>query len=266
MRRRIGFGVSYVLLGALGVAMLLHDAWSDVTRSVATLFGALLVIVAVAGLVLVSFIPWFDRHRPDPTLATAPSGAPATFFRRSPFVTVMSVLVCLALAGWLVAAAVAFHGHGEDAWALAAAALALVLLWPVAVAATGRVKAGGLWLTRSGVEHRKEAVSWSVLWSDPRGVEDQAAAAALPYSFGRGVRPVHPVVLVLHSDARPAVRRTVRWIWNREGAGPAGSLCVDSYDLAGGRSTITELIERCLTQPQMREQLGTSGSVPRRAG
>ena len=257
---RLVFGVVYVVLGVLGVALMLSpDAGSDVDRYGALFFGSMLAIVSTAGLALVLFIPLFALLRPGPVPGTAPSGAPALFFRRSRFMVVASVLMMLALVGWLGAAAFVLAGHGERGWAALAATCALVLLWPLAAVVTRRIEPGGLWLTRAGVEYRKEAVGWTLAWTDLRGVEcdgeSRPRASALPQPVRFGVAAVEPLMLVLDVDARPQMRRTTGRAWNRECPAPPGMLCVDCFDLAGGRGQIAEAIERYRTRPALREHL-----------
>ncbi len=84
---RLLLTVGYVLHGRARRA----DCWPTTVGPERALFAALLIIIAVGGLVMTSFGPWFENHRPDAVLATAPSGAPATFFPRSWFRIVMSV-------------------------------------------------------------------------------------------------------------------------------------------------------------------------------
>ena len=264
---RLAFATGYVLLCALGAGLLMYPAQrSEADRYVSLFFGVLLALIGVGGLVLVLFIPLFDRCRPGPVLATAPSGNPAMFFRRSPFMVVTSVVFCLAFAVWAGTLAVVLHGHGYVVWASVHAVLAGVLLWPVAVVLTGKIKSGGLSLPPVGLEYRKEAVSWTLAWSDVDRIdraESGVQAGALPYASGTGVATVQPVVLALRPEARAEVRRTVWWIWSRECRVPPGRVCIDCVDLAGGPRLITGAIERHLSAPSFREQLGTEWTLPR---
>lgn len=271
MRQRVlqwVFGAGYVLLGALGLGMLLHPSLrSETDWYVGVFLGALLALVGVTGVVLLAFVALHDRLRLGPALGTAPSGAPATFFRRSPFMVVAGVLVPLALALWLGALAVVLYRHGHGGWASLVALCTLCVLWPVVVAGTGKVEVGGLWLTRTGLEYRREAVGWALPWSELHHVEpqphDRTVVGALPHTGGRTV-PVQPVVLALEPEARLDVRRTVRWAWDRECRVPDGRVCIDCVDLAGGPALITEAIAHYLAHPRLREQLGTDWSLPRR--
>jgi hypothetical protein len=226
-------------MGVLGAALL----WQWGQPSVIFL-GALLLIVAVSGVAWLLLGAWFERHRPGPTLATAPSGAAATFFPRSRFVIVMGVLLSSALGGWLLAVAAAAYLGGHPGWALFALVLGLVSFAPVAVAAAGKIRAGGLWLTRSGIEYRNEATSWSVPWSGVRHVVAE-----------------EPVRLRLEHGSAPAVRRSVRWIWNREPVAPEGSVGIDTSFLAGGAPRVLAVLAHYLDDPPLREQLGTPDSL-----
>jgi hypothetical protein len=134
-------------------------------------------MVGIGGLSMILFIALFGRVRGAPVLCTAPSGAPATFFRRSPFMLVCSVVFCIALAVWAGTVAVVLGAYGHAVWASLPALFALVLLWPVAVVATGKVESGGLWLTSAGLEYRKQAVCWTLTWSELRSVVRQGTPA-----------------------------------------------------------------------------------------
>jgi len=266
---RLVFATGYVLLGALGAGLMMYPSQrSEADRYVSLFLGVLLALIGVGGLVLVLFIPLFDRCRPGPVLATAPSNNPAMFFRRSPFMVVTSVVFCLASAVWAGTLAVVLHGHGNVVWASVPALLAGVLLWPVAVVLIGKIKPGGLWLTPVGLEYRKEAVSWTLPWPDVDRIdpaEPGVQTGALPYASGTKVAAVQPLVLALRLEVLAEVRRTVWWIWSRECRVPPGWVCIDCFDLAGGRQLITETIERHLSYPRLREQLGTEWSLPRTA-
>jgi hypothetical protein len=268
--KRFGFGVSYALMGAVGVAVLLAlpDVEAVEDRHVSLFAGSFFALIGGSGLALVLFIPLSDRYRAAAVVATAPSGAPALFFRRSPFMLVFSVVMTFALAVWSGSAALMLGAYGHELWAALLGAFALVLLWPVAVVPTGKVRSGGLWLTPAGVEYRKEAVGWTLPWSELHAVDDRGDAGtpvgALPQAAGLGVAAVAPVLLVLTPGARPRVRRTARWVWNRECRVREGMLCVDCFDLAAGRPVIVDMLGRCLAYPRFRAQLGTEWALPHR--
>jgi hypothetical protein len=87
----------------------------------------------------------------------------------------------------------------------------------------------------------------------------------LPYAVGLGVAAVEPLVLNLDVGVCLAPRRTAWWVWSSECRIPRGMVCIDCFDLAGGRSVIADMIERSLAYPRSREQLGTQWSVPRQS-
>jgi hypothetical protein len=264
--RRLGWGVGYAIMGGFGVLSLVVLPGVDPADRLDTAFvGSLLALIGLGGLLVVGFVPWYDRYRPGPVLATAPSGAPATFFRRSRFLPVVSVLMTTGLTCWSGVLSGVLLRHGHPVWASSLAAFALLLCWPLVVALSGGVRVGGLWLTPAGLEYRKEAVAWTLGWPDLARVDPEAAGVTtgvLPSPSGGGVRAVQPVVLVLRVGARPVVRRTARWVWNRECDGPIGTVCVDCVDLAGGSELIAGMIERCVAYPALRAQLGTAASLP----
>ena len=109
------------------------------------------------------------------------------------------------LVGWSGALAIVLYGHGHGVWASLVVPLALVFLWPVAVLPAGRIKPGGLWLTPDGLEYRKEAVSWTLAWSDLDRLDRTGSAVqkgVLPHASGLGVAAVEPLVLALRPGAR----------------------------------------------------------------
>jgi hypothetical protein len=265
---RLLFASGYALLGLIGLSGLVWPSdRSTADWYVGVFFGSLLLPIGVGGLVLLLFISLFDRVRPGPVVDTAPSGAAAMFFRRSSFMVVLNVLIPLGLAVWLGALGYVLHTNGHDVWAAVVALCALYLLWPVAVACLGRVRPGGLWLTPLGLEYRRDAAGWTLAWSELDGVEPRpeewTVIGVLPRTGGRPV-PVEPVVLRLGLGVRVAVQRTVRFMWNYECRMPDDLVCVDCFDLAGGSVLIARTIERCLTDPRFREQLGSEWSLPRR--
>ena len=185
-----------------------EDFGSEASRYTAIFIASVLAMVSFSGLATIVFMSLFARFRAGPALEAAPSGAPATFFPRSPFMTVMSVVFLVFLVGWSGALAIVLYGHGHGGWASLVVALALVFLWPVAVLLTGQIKSGGLWLTPDGLEYRKEAVSWTLAWSDLDGVDRTRSAVqkgVLPHASGLGV-----VAVVGPADALAAAEMATR--------------------------------------------------------
>ena len=134
---------------------------------------------------------------------------------------VTSVVFCLAFrAVWAGTLAVVLYGHGHGVWASVLVALAVVFLWAVAVVPSGRCKPGGLWLTPDGLEYRKEAVSWTLAWSDLDGIdpaESGVQTGVLPHASGLKVAVVDPWCW------RCGPRRRVLRPCGGSGAGSVGS-------------------------------------------
>lgn len=234
--RNLAYGLIYLALAALGALLL---AYAD-GESPALLSGLLLLLVSAAGFVLVGFDWWYPRHRAGVALATAPSGQPATAFPRSPVPTVMSTALPLLLAAWAGLGVLIVDGAAAR---VVLAALALLFLWPLAPVVMGRVAPGGLYLTPAGIEHRKEAVTWSLGW-------DQVTGAV----------PGEPLAVTLSGPA-PARTASTRVLWQREPDSPPGVLALDSRYLAADATVIAAVVARCVAQPELRARLGTPESV-----
>ena len=234
--RNAAYGLGYLLLAALGAGLVGYTG----DRLLGLLFGLLLLIVAAAGLVLVGFDTWYVRHRPGVTVATAPSGVPATAFPRSPVPTAMSVVVPVLLALWALAGSLLAD---DVAARVVLLLLAAGLATPLVAVVRGRVVPGGLYLTPTGVEQRKEAVSWSIPWDDLDGVV-----------------PGEPLALSLRA---PAPERTVRTrlLWQREPRGLPGVVAVDSRYLAADPVVVAAVVGRCLADPAARARMGTPDVV-----
>jgi hypothetical protein len=237
--RNLALGVAYLLLAVLGVALLRYAG----DRLAGALAGALLLLLAVAGLVLVGFDSWYVGHRPGVRLAPAPSGAPATAFPRSPLPTVMSAVLPAALAVWALTGCVLAASSGRPLAAVVLGLLGIGVATPLVAAVRGRVAAGGLYLTATGVEHRKEAVTWAIPWEEVTGVV-----------------PGDPLALTLRGGA-PEHHATTRVLWQREISGPPGTQGVDSRYLAEDPGIVAAVIARCLVEPDLRGRMGTESAV-----
>lgn len=228
----------YLGLGALGLGLLAYAA----DGLLGLLAGVLLLLLAVSGLLLIVFDSAYPRRRPGAKTGTAPSGAPATVFTRSPVVVVLSTLVPAALAGWAVLGCVLAAGRGQTTASVVLGLVAVGLATPLVAVVRGRVAAGGLYLTPAGVEHRKESVSWSVPWDDVTGVV-----------------PGEPLALLVR--AQPRLRTSTRVLWQREPTGPRGTVAVDSRYLAADSRVIAAVVARCVAEPAHRRRLGTQESL-----
>jgi hypothetical protein len=234
-RRNAAYGLGYLLLGAVGAGLVGYTG----DRTPGLLLGLLLLPLAVLGLVLVGFDSWYVRHRPGVTVATAPSGRPATAFLRSPVPTAMSAATPALLALWSLLGCVLADGPVAR---VLLALLAVGLATPLVAVVRGRVAPGGLFLTSEGIEHRKEAVTWSVPWDDVSGVV-----------------PGEPLALTVRGA--PAEQRTTRVLWRREVRAPGGAVGVDSRYLAADPVVIAAVVARCIADPALRARMGTEGAV-----
>lgn len=149
-------GASGLVLGIGSVA-----AGTALVRGAGSAFGAtwasLFVVVGVVLLLsLVTFLPGSSRPAPPPREVVR-DGEPARFH---PYpvgrAEVVGTLVLLLLGGWCVAVGVVGALEETWLWAVLAAVPALYLLGLPVLAALGRFRAGGWWLTptRLVVEHR----------------------------------------------------------------------------------------------------------------
>ena len=251
--RGLLIAAGYGALGALGVFGVLAGGGAP-----AVLIGGLLALIGTGGLGVVAFALWRGRYRLEPGVGIAPSGAPATFFRRSRFMIVWRLLFGYALAALALVGTGMLYRWGYFGWALLVGLIGLLVLYPVVVMVTGPIRPGGLWLTPSGVEYREPAVSWAVSWSElvavrpgtaPTCSADRPAKSAWLYCY---TQADNAVVLVLNTGVRPVVSRRMRWGGEIPGD---GALYIDSYQLAGDAPMITKMIGRCLAHPTLREEL-----------
>lgn len=236
--RNLVLGACYLVLGALGVLLLAHAG----DRLLGLMGGLLLGMLAGSGLVLVAFDSWYVGHRPGARLGTAPSGAPATAFPRSPVPTSMSAVLPGLLVAWALLGCVLAAVEGEPVATVVLGVLAVGLATPLVAVVRGQVAAGGLYLTAAGIEHRKEGVSWSVPWEEVTGVV-----------------PGEPLGLLVR--AVPRQRATTRMLWQREATGPAGTKAVDSRYLAADPLVVGAVVARCVAEPAQRARMGTADAL-----
>lgn len=206
--------------------------------------GATLALVGVTTAVGWS-VRWFARP-PAPEL-TRLDGVPATRLARraGPFRAGIAVLAELTVAA--VVAAVAAGTGGDTGLALALALLAVALARPVVLALTGRVVAGGVWLTPDG------------LVSQHRGVELTAAWSAVALAVGddaRGYvalrpRPGVPLVPVRRAGSLRAANALAT---DDLALVPAAGLAVDP-------SVLARWVELLTHDPVRRAELGDASGL-----
>lgn len=241
--RRAGFAVGYLALGALGVLGLVYVVAGQVEGGFIAWFHALLVVIGVGGLAMVGIEAWFVRHRPGARLGVAPSGAPATVVPRSPSHLVLSVVLTSTLVLFFGAASLVLVAEGSG-WVAVTAPLAALLVWPLVPAARGRVRAGGLYLTAAGLEHRRDAVLWSVPW--------EAIGLAVP-----GVS----VAVPLQGGVRARTTTTTPVVWNREVKARPGVVGIDCRMLGLDGVLVAAAINQAAAFPEQRAELGTPASL-----
>jgi hypothetical protein len=259
------FGVVYGLMAVVGLWGVLGGGPTVAGDPVLLLSAVGILGLGAGGLGLLLVEPWVDRHPRSPVLGAAPSGAPALCFLRSPVRHLVSALVLLWFALWSAALAVIVLGRGQPGWAALWGLGAVGLLWMLATLVTGRRRPGGVWLTRAGVEYRKDAVGWAVPWTQVETVLSDRAEWKKPPLTPVLVR-VQGIVLVVRGGATVPVQRSMRWSRDEQHGLPERYLAVSCFGLAGGQQVVVETIERYLAHPAARDQLGTEWSLPRRAG
>jgi hypothetical protein len=245
-QRRVGWFAGVVaaslllalLAGAVTVISVLEDQ-----LLVMALFG--LVTVSAVRMLVVVLAEGVHLLRRDGRLdvVPAPSGAPATAFRRSRAVlvapVVTSLLVDVLLACFLVV------GLDASWWVpLGCAAVGVAVLGPLTPILTGRTVAGGLFLTADGVEHRLGPHTWSAPWDRVRTVSDG-----------------EPVVVLV--AGQPDHRTSTRWPWAWEpGDQPrAGTITVPTRFLPAGAEDVATLVATYAAQPHLRAHLGAPASL-----
>lgn len=240
--RAAAIGLVYLAIAALGVGGLSTSSTQELLGG-RGLLVVLLLVVGLAGLARAVHGWWFARHRPGAVLGTSPSGLPAVVLRRSRFRTVTSVAVTGALCAASAITAAGLVGD-RPGWAALCALVAVVLLWPLVPVVAGRVHVGGLYLTAQGIEHVRDAVSWTMRW-------DQVAGAS----------PREPLGLVLEAGQQPERTRRVRWVWDREVSAPDGTVGVECRSLAIDAVLVAAAVNTAVGFPQRRAELGTPAAM-----
>lgn len=267
-RRRVlrgVYGLGYGLMAAFGLGALLErgsavgpDAIVDLSALAALGLGA-----GGWGLLLVE--PWVDRRPREPVLGTAPSGAPAVCFPRSPAHHVARVVFFLYSTLWFAAVTVVVTGRGQPGWGAVWGVCALAVLWRLANLVTGRIRPGGLWLTPDGIEYRKDAFGWAMPWTELQEIVVDRSEYGTPPPAPVLVR-FEQIGLILRRGAVVPVRRYLRWSRDEQHRFPDRYRGVTCFGLAGGRPLIADTLEHYLLFTELRDHLGTTASVPRRAG
>ena len=249
LRTRPVLGLVLGLLGSLvlvvvGVAGVLAAAGDDSLGGMVVL-GLVAAVGVLTAASLLAEHAWRSR-RPYARVATAPSGVPAT---ELPFASVsvwaraalLALLLVAAVAGALVAL-----DAGSTGWvvlSVVVAALALAQLVPVLI---GRVRPGGVFVTREGVELRRLGTGWRVRWDDLEGVVPRESAVPLVVKPGGTVERVGSRAYGWRGDVRTADPRL---------------LGIDPRYLSVDGARLGAFLVLYLGHPQMRGDLGTQASL-----
>lgn len=235
----LAFSVSFTtFLGTVAVlAAALGHAW------LVLLFG-LPTIGAVATTVTTLTRWWWSRQGPRPAvLATAPSGAPATAYLRprAALLPAATVAFGFLVLGGLTVLVGAGHGSvGGVVLGGLVAAYAVLLVLPFGLGAT----AGGVYLTRDGVEHRWGLATTSLSWA-----QLQVPRAELP--FGLWLAP----------DAEHRTRRPLFVPTDTTDRVPSGYAAVPPAYLPLTVDELVTVLQRYRDTPQLQAQAGTADST-----
>lgn len=240
--------VGSVLVGALSdwvVLMAITRSYEPRDRDMDI---AGVVVFASFGLVLVSavrlacdvLLRWWWRGRRSGRLidAVAPSGEAATTVRRSRAALVVPFLFSVLLTAYGVGLALSAARALGVWWAIPPLAIAVWGLCYLAPFLLGRVRAGGLFLTPQGVEHRFGTTTGVVRWT----------------SLGE-IRSVTPFAL-----AGATVTRTFAWDIAgdpTDRVAEPGSVDIPRTYLELTPDRVVALLETYVEQPHLRQFLGT---------
>jgi hypothetical protein len=244
-RPALGFALAllvsaFVTLVGVGGAI----AGADDSPGTAVFLG---FVGAVGVLMLVSFALEALRRgrRPFGHVGTSPDGERATVlpFSGAALASPVVMMVLVLVAG--AVGAVVAQGDGSTPWVVICVVLAvgaLALLLPVI---GGRVRAGGVYLTPQGIEHRRLGTSWRLPWDDVEGVVPQEPVPVLPRP---GVRVVRA--------------RTAPYAWNGDvRTSDERVLGIETRHLSVDEKTLAFLVASYQQHPELRDQLGTPASL-----
>ena len=230
-------GVLVLVVGLAAVAAPDRDA---ATR----IFGGFLTALGLLAVVAVALELAWARRRPGARLGVAPDGTPATVIARAAWAVWMSAAMLAVLAsGLLAGAALAI---AREAWfwtaAFGAPGLWFISLLPPFV--LGRIDAGGLVLTPTGLLNSRDGGSWEVAWDDITGVV-----------------PGEPTAVLLRAGAQVAHTRGPLRGWRTAVRAPDGVLGIQTRHLAEGPEVIAFLVLAYAKDASVRGQLGTEESL-----
>jgi hypothetical protein len=244
-RPALGFALALLIsafVTLVGVGGVIADGGDSPGTSVFLGF-----VGAVGILMLVSFALEALRRgrRPFARVGTTPEGERATVLPfATPALASPVVLLSLVLLAGAAGAAVA-QADGATPWVvicLVVAVGALALLLPVLA---GRVRAGGVYLTPQGIEHRRLGTSWKVGWDDVEGVA-----------------PEEPLPVLSRAGARVVRARTSPYGWDGDvRTSDERVLGIETRHLSVDEKTLAFLVASYEQHPELRDRLGTPASL-----
>lgn len=187
---------------------------------------------------------WWNRQpRREAVVTSAPSGAPATAYLRSRAALLPAAAIAFGFLGLGVATSMVGALNDSVAGAVvgaAVAAYALLLVLPFGLGA----RAGGVYLTREGVEHCWGRAITEIPWSTL-----MTPQAEVP--FGLWLPPG-----AQHRSGQPLMIPTD--VTDRM---PKGYAAVPPAHLPLTVQELVEVLERCRIAPELQAQLGTTDST-----
>lgn len=217
----------------------------DAQGGAAVIFGFIGAIGIIGLPALVLEVLW-RRSRPWVSVGQGSDGQPATTALFAPWTVVIGVAAIAAFVAAAIAIAVLAVRDANWLFGPLFAALGLWLGSYLIPVVSGRVTPGGVYLTPSGIEHRRYGTWWRVAWEDIIGAA-----------------PNEPVGILMTDGARPARGRTTPWGWRGDvkfPAGvPAGLLGIQTRYLSVDHTLLARIITNCIEQPELRQELGTRG-------
>lgn len=210
-------------------------------------FGVVITALAVMGSVVLPLELKLIRCRPGAMLGLTPDGEPATVIPRVAWHIPHLRVAMGIVAAWPTASAVIGVIEGQTGLVLVLIPVLVFLGSYLPALFTGRVKAGGLYLTPTELLHINHGRWWRAPW------EDVMAAA------GRW----ELLTVLLHEERTPERGRwTSHFGWRGEPKrSPPNSLVVSTRFLCLDPTLVGALITRCAAEPDWRRSLGTPESL-----
>lgn len=234
-----------VLLVVIGPAITWGAARAGSAHGV--VFGLIVTALAVMGSVVLPLELKLVLRRPGARLGTTPDGEPATVIPRVAWhIPHLRVAMGIVVA-WPTASAVIALIDGQIAFALVLAAIALFPASYLPALFSGRVRAGGLYLTPTGLLHVHHGRWWHAPWDD-------IMAAAGRWEL---------LSVLLYEGRNPERGQwTAHFGWRGEARrSPPNSLVVNTRFLCLDPTLVAALITRCATESDWRRSLGTPESL-----